>query len=301
MDVIGIGYSVVDYIGLVPRIPPFDDDTVTMLDFTESGGGQVATALVTLARLGATVGYVGILGDDPHGHLMRGEFIREGVDVTRLILEPGGRSHVSIILVEQGSAKRSIMTYRGTCGPLELTEADLDYVRSAKYLHLDGLHAPSALLAAQEARQEGVKVCLDINRVRPEARELVDLSDILIVPAAFAVAFTEENDLWAAGEYLLACQPATVVITRGVKGCLCLTEDEQCEQPALPVRAVDTTGAGDVFHGAFLFGFLQDWSLKATARFASAVAALKCRKLGGRSSIPDRSEVEAFLGCRDKL
>ena len=129
MDVIGIGYSVLDYIGLVPRIPPFDGDTVTMLDFTKSGGGQVATALVALARLGATVGYLGVVGDDHPGRFMRDEFIREGVDVTRMVLEPGARSHVSIILVEEGSAKRAIMTYRGTCRDLELTETDLAFLQ----------------------------------------------------------------------------------------------------------------------------------------------------------------------------
>jgi len=300
MDVIGIGYSVLDYIGLVPGIPPFDGETVTMLDFTKSGGGQVATALVTLARLGATVGYIGILGDDPHGHFMRDEFAHEGVDVSRLIMEPGARSHVSIVLVEQGSAKRAIMTYRGTCRPLELSEGDLDYVKSAEYLHLDGQHAHAAFLAAEEAREAGVKVCLDINRMSTEARQLVDLSDILIVPAGFAVAFTGENNLWVAGRQLLSCQPTTVVITRGPKGCLCFNKDEQLEQPALLVHTVDTTGAGDVFHGAFLFGLLQGWSLKATAGFASAVAALKCRKPGGRSGIPSRSEVEAFLSRGDK-
>lgn len=301
MDVIGIGYSVVDYIGLVPRIPPFDDETVTMLDFARSGGGQVATALVTLARLGATVGYVGIVGDDPHGRLMHDEFIREGVDVTRLILEPGARSHVSIILVEEESAKRSIMTYRGTCRSLQLTETDLAYIKSAKYLHLDGHNAQAALLAGQEAHKAGIKVSLDINKMRPEVQDLVDVTDILIVPAPFAATFAGGNDLHAAGHCLLSYQPAVVVITRGADGCLCFTKDQQFEHRALPVCATDTTGAGDVFHGAFLFGLLQGWSLKAIARFASAVAALKCRELGGRSGIPNPLEVETFLERAGKL
>ena len=294
-QVVGIGYSVIDYLGVVPTIPAFDDPTVTRTDFRVSGGGQVATALVTLARLRARAAYIGVVGDDDAGHHMRDAFVREGVDVSAMRHQPGARSHVSLVLVDQTTAKRAIMTYRGACSPLELDETARTLICGARFLHLDGHEGPTSVEAARLARAAGARVCLDVNKVRDDTAAQISLTDVLIVPESFASTLTGAEDEATAARALRDCGPEIVVLTRGKDGCLLLAAEGMYEQGAFPVTAVDTTGAGDVFHGAFTFGLLQGWNPQRTARFASAVSALKCTVMGGRTGIPTLAEVEAFL------
>ncbi|NIO69688.1 MAG: hypothetical protein GTN71_11830, partial [Anaerolineae bacterium] len=160
MDVVGLGYCSLDYLGIVPGRPEFDADTVSLSDFAKSGGGPVSTALVALARLGARTGYMGVLGKDEGGAFLKGEFEREGVDLSRLRVQAGARSQICIVLVEAGTGRRSILCYRAK-GELALDEADRTYISSARYLHLDGHHMDAAITAARWARADGVKVSFD--------------------------------------------------------------------------------------------------------------------------------------------
>ena len=294
MDVVGLGYCSLDYLGVVPGRPEFDADTVSLTDFAKSGGGPVSTALVTLARLGARTGYVGVLGTDEGGVFLKGEFEREGVDLSRLRVQAGARSQICMVLVETGTGRRSILCYRAA-GDLVLDEADRTYLSSARYLHLDGNHMGAAITAARWARADGVKVSFDANRPRPRLDELLPLVDVLIASERFSPAYTAQEDPVRAGRSLLEMGPEIVVITLGAEGCLCLWEDQAIPVPGFQVDVVDTTGAGDAFHGAFLYGLLQGWELERTAVFANAVAAINCTHLSGRAGLPSLSEVEAFL------
>ena len=295
MDVIGLGYAGWDYLGIVPQTPQFDASTMTLAGFARSGGGPAATALVTLARLGARTGYLGVLGDDESGKQALADLRHKGVDTSHVVIRPGARSHTCMVLVEAATGRRSILCERGTLGKLVLTLADHRYISNARFLHLDGQFMDAAITAARWAKKSGVRVSLDANRPRPQLDKLLPLVHVLITSTGFPAAFTGLADLTQAMRALRAAGPETVVVTLGQEGCTYLEGDKSRHVPAYPVKVIDTTGAGDAFHGAYLFGLLQGWQGRQTARFANAVAGLNCRALGGRAALPTLTEVQAFL------
>ena len=294
-------------------------------DFAISGGGPVSTALVTLARLGARTGYVGAIGDDAAGLSLRRAFEEEGVDISHLRVRPATRSPVCICLVQADTGKRVILCYRGTAGEVNLEPADRSYITAARILHLDGHHMDAAITAARWMHEAGATatvspkatVVLDANRPRPRLDELLPWVDVLITNSHFPGAYTGEALLEQAVRKLLwsvttsrhgsggtatasrqtggGTGPGLVVSTLGERGCLCATAEGQSHVPGFEVPVVDTTGAGDAFHGAFIFGLLQGWALERTATFANAVAAVNCTALGGRAGLPRLPEVEEFL------
>ena len=295
LDVVGLGYASWDYLGIVPRPPVFDADTMTLTGFARCGGGPVATTLVTLARLGVKVGYLGVLGDDESGRQALADLRREGVDTSRVVVRPGARSHTCLVLVETGTGRRSILCDRGTLGELPLTDTDRGYIIKARFLHLDGQFMAAAITAARWAREAGVRVSFDANRPRPRLDELLPLVDVLVTSTSFPAAHTGHDDLARATRALCALGPETVVVTLGPEGCAYLEGGRVVGVPGFAVDVVDTTGAGDAFHGAYLFGLLQGWEVGETARFANAVAALNCRALGGRGGLPTLAEVRALM------
>lgn len=295
LDVVGLGYCSWDYLGILDDIPEFDAPTVTLDDFAISGGGPVSTALVALARLGARTGYIGVLGDDSAGTASRQAFEQEGVDISRLRLRQGARSPVCICLVQARTGKRLILCYRGTAGEVEIEEDDRQYITTARFLHLDGHHMQAAITAAQWMRAAGGTVVLDANRPRARLHELMPWVDVLITNAHFPCAYTGTTDRVQAAHQLLGLGPRLVVTTLGSEGCLCVTQQREWRDPGFPVDVVDTTGAGDAFHGAFIYGLLRNWELPRIATFANAVAAMNCTALGGRSGLPRLADVEAFL------
>ena len=300
-DVIGLGFAVRDTIGLVPHLPELDEGVI-LEDLTLQGGGPVAQALVTLARLGASVGFVGRLGDDAVGEEIRTGLAEEGIDLSFLQIEPGARSPQSMILVDKPTGKRSICAFPGTAGDIDLDDDTLAYLGSGRFLHLDGHSPEAALTAANAAFRRGVRICLDagagasIDPMLP----LVEATTVLIAAERFAMGVASNGAVESGAAHLLHMGPEIVVVTRGEQGSSTWTRDTAFSTPGFPVTAVDTTGAGDVFHGAYLYGLLQGWDLVSTAEFAGAVAALKCTRLGGRAAIPRLPEVMDFLAERGR-
>jgi ribokinase len=139
-------------------------------------------------------------------------------------------------------------------------------------------------------------VCLDVGSLREGVQRVFPYVDHLIASKRFACGFVKTSDPFEACRALMGKDFKTVVVTVGEEGCVCAAKDKIFHSPGFRVKAVDTTGAGDVFHGAFIYGLLKKWSLKRTTRFANACAAMKCRKLGGRAGIPTLREVEGFMG-----
>ena len=299
MDVVGLGFTTLDHIGIVPHLPRLDEGQ-PMSAFSRQGGGPVAQALVTLARLGATVGFVGRVGDDEAGVIMRRDLLAEGVDVSRLEVESGATSPQCVILVHQPTGKRSICVHRGSAAPVPAEGLDLAYLCAGHFLHLDGSSPDAALVAARAARAAGVRTCLDAGGPGPRLVELVALTDVLIAGERFATSVADDGDYRMGAARLLAMGPDLVVVTRGEHGAFTQTATIAFHTPAFVVPVVDTTGAGDVFHGAYLFGLLHGWDLPAMAEFASAAAALKCIQLGGRAGIPRLNAVLSFLDERGR-
>lgn len=299
-DVVGLGCACVDFLGVVPYMPGLDDE-IQMLAASRQGGGEVATALVALARLGSTASYVGQIGDDPSGDLIATEFEQYGVDTSHLLVERGATSQTSIVLVDDESGKRTILGVPFTASEIAPDQIRPGFVEKARYLLLDGTARQAALEAARRARSAGVPVVLDADVVAldSEIEALLDLTDILIPSKSFSQRFTGTENVEKALETFRTFGASIILITLGEEGCVCYADGDTFHTPIFEVDVVDTTGAGDVFHGAFVRGLLQDWELPQTVEFAAAVAAIKCAKLGGRAGIPTAGEAASFLAGRE--
>jgi sugar/nucleoside kinase (ribokinase family) len=306
-DVVGLGYNAYDTLGiaLVDEMPAFDDVRgIHLADWVHDGGGPVGTALTAAARLGAQTGYVGVLGDDAEGRFLHDLFVREGVDVSHLRMSGDAGTNVCFILVQASTGKRAIFCHRRVdARALTLDEADRAYIQAARALHLDSQFLPAAIQAARWAREASVKVCFDGNHPRPGLDELLPLVDWLVVAETFPAAYTGLDDPQQAAQALLATfaslstslGPELLVVTQGERGCEVWTRDDHLIAPGFAVQVVDTTGAGDAFHGGFLYAMLQGWDLQRAVTFANAVAALNCQTLGGRRGLPSLAQVEALL------
>ncbi|MDE2726765.1 MAG: PfkB family carbohydrate kinase [Gemmatimonadota bacterium] len=286
-DVVGLGCACLDFLGVVPHLPD-QDDQVWMSDSTQQGGGMVSTALVTLARLGVSTAFVGKVGNDMAGRAVKEEFDLYGVDSVHLVVEPGATTPVSMILVDESTGQRTIMA-GGTTVEMSPSEIPTGMIADAKYLHLDTTGRQAALAAAEIARGSGVPVVLDADSLsRPQdIEDLLRATDYLIASQVFAEALTGRSDPVEAAKSLAGYGSSVTIVTLGEAGSLTLADGRSFYTPAFPVEVVDTTGAGDVYHGAYIFGLLQGWCREKTAVFSSAVAALSCTRLGGRSGIPD--------------
>jgi len=248
-----------------------------------------------MRRLGLGTAYIGKVGDDRFGERMLEELRREDVDVSSVVVERGATSQFAFIMVDEATAARTILWTRGSVSRLAAREANLDLVRSARALFIDDLEPEAALAAARQARAARIPVLIDAGSLREGVRELLPLCDYLLASEHFASQISGGWDLRAALEALAAFGPKASVVTLGEKGCAFLSGDDVVEVPGFAVKAVDTTGAGDVFHGAYLFAVLEGLDTMRACVFANAVAALKCRKLGGRAGIPTLAEALAFL------
>jgi ribokinase len=247
------------------------------------------------------VGYVGTAGTDEIAELKIQSLRGNAVDVSRLVVREGPENQVVIVHVNEETGERVFSGLR-TFGeaPLAPSELDREYLTQAEYLHLDGSHFEAALQAAQWMRETGRQVVIDCAKTdgRPAGERIVELVrhvDVLICGSGFGQSLTGYTDLAQAAETMLALGPRIVVQTEGEAGSHTTTVNDSFHTPAFPVKVVDTTGAGDVFHGAYLAGLLRQWDLRSVAWFATGVAALKCTKLGGRRGIPSFEETVAFL------
>jgi len=293
--VTGVGTAVVDYVGVVDQFPG-PDTQVELKTFSKQTGGNVATAMVTLARLGAQASFLGKFGDDELGKMVHAGLTANQVDLAGSLVEVGGSMGFAFIIVEAGTGKRTILWTGEGKSHLAPDELNRETILASRYLHLDHYSMDAAIAAARIAKEGNVQVVLDAEGLPSGMEDLLPMVDVLITCASFAYEFTGADNCNAALDALLEKTAAhTVAITAGEQGSYCRTANDTHRQLAFPINAVDTTGCGDVYHGAFIFGLLQNWPLARIAEFSSAAAALNCRGLGGQSAIPDRKEVDAFL------
>ena len=303
LDVVGLGLSTVDILMRLSDMPTWERGGA-LSDLCFDGGGPVGTALAAAARLGAHAGYVGTCGNDAVAALRLQFLTRYGIDVSRVVTRPAPEKQVIIVYVQADCGERVFASAPMGDVALKPEELDREYITSAAYLHLDGFHLEAALQAALWMHAAGKTVVLDAGKTRgeisPGMQSLVAVTDILICGSGFGPALTGKQDLWQAGEEILGRGPRLVVQTEGADGCYTTTPSERFHTLAFKVEVVDTTGAGDVFHGAYIFGLLQGWDYPTIARFATAMSAIKCTCLGGRSGIPGFAEVQKFLEIRGK-
>jgi ribokinase len=296
MYVSGIGQCSLDYLFEVDTYPP-PDTKKEFLTLHEESGGPVATALVALSRLGIPCRFNGITGDDDAGKKIRASLEKENIDVSGLFKRRNATSQIAFIAIEKGSARRTIFWKRPSGKALRKKELPNDLFAHTRFLLLDGLMHEVSLYAAGRARELNIPVMLDAGRARPGMIEIARSCDYVVASEEFA------RDLeWKLTEQGLSIQRMLLgvkilTVTLGHHGSVTVSGDGFIRMPAFTVDAVDTTGAGDVFHGGYLYGLLQGWELTNVLLFASALAALKCRKVGGRAGIAKLAEVRDFLSA----
>jgi sulfofructose kinase len=294
MEVIGVGGKCcVDILAHIERLPK-ENDMLEILEYSCQGGGRVATAVVTLARLGVKTGMVGVVGGCSYGKFCLDDFVYNGVDISRMIIDEGSQNSMSIVLSEKQMHSRAILHYPGTTRRLAIDDLDKEYITSARYVHLTNA-TPAAVQTALWASEKGLKVVFDAEKYSSEMENIIPLIDVFIASEHFYCSLFQDKN------YKINCKkiqdrgPEIVAITLGEKGCVVLDKDDFYRVPSFTVNVYDTTGAGDVFHGAFIYGLLQKWNTWKIARFASAVSAIKCTRIGGRAGIPDINTVNKFL------
>ena len=292
-DIVGIGVCTVDHIVTVPRLPKRNEN-MRALSYTRELGGLASIALIAAARLGASAKIIGRVGDDENGEFIRATLDREGVDVGRLLRQPGTESHVSVILVDEATGERSIITRPPTGAPISLGEISREEITGARVLFVDAVNALT-MLAARWAREAGMRVVLDPGSPYTEIRPLLDLVDVPIVPEAWARALMPAEPPGSVAGRLVAEGADIAVVTLGERGSVVCWAGGRADIPAYDVEVADTTGAGDAYHGAFMYALLHAWDVPRMARFASAVGSLNCRAVGGRSALPRLDEVETLL------
>lgn len=293
-DVVGVGLNAVDFLCVVPHLPAFDTK-LRMSRFLLAGGGQVATALVALARWGLRCAYVGKVGGDELGRFALGELEREGVDTRWVSVARGSASQCAAILIEEASGERTIVWHRPKASELAADEVPLEALASCRALLVDGHEAEAALAAAEAAKKSGALVVLDAEELSPLTGELLGLTDHCIGTEEFTRAYSGGEDLLEGLRAVRDAGPAVAGVTLGRGGSATLDEAGLAARGGFRVPVVDTTGCGDVFHAAYLFGLLEGRSPVERLDFANAAAALKCRELGGRAGIPTLEELKAFL------
>lgn len=300
-DAVGLGLNSVDLLCLVDRFPEFNTKGA-LREVSRQGGGQAATAMAALARLGMKTAYIGAVGDDEEGAFSLESLRGEGVNVEGVAVQPGRASQFAVIIVQrEGDGEerggRTIMWRREVMlGPEEVSE---NIVKSGRVLHLDGHSIEAEIKAARWAQEAGIPVSFDAERVLPGTEELVSLTDHLVASEDFPAAFTGLDEPAAALRKIRSAGPRVAAMTLGSRGALAYDGERFYESPGFPVEAVDTTGAGDVFHAGYLYGILQEFDLPRTLQFANAVAALSCRNLGGRAGLCGREDVDKFIDERN--
>ena len=293
-DVVGMGLNSVDFLTVVPEFPTLNAK-MKILRFSKQGGGQVATALVALSRWGVKTKYIGKVGDDELGSFSLNSIRQEGVDISSVTIEPGTTNQFAVIIVDGVSGERTILWDRDEKLMYREGELQKEEVCSGKILHLDGHDIKAAIQCTHWAKGERIPTVIDIDKVEPLTSELIREIDFVITSSRFPTLMTGISDREKA---LIELQKQTrgfLCATLGQEGAMALVDGEILHVKGFKVNAVDTTGAGDVFHAGFIYGLLQNWELVTILRFANAVAALKCRDLGGRKDIPTLGEAQKIL------
>ncbi len=296
-DITGVGYSCLDRICTIDDYPP-EDGSTHISQIQTQGGGAAATAVVAASRLGKKTTFIGLAGFDGASEDIRKLFEMDGVDTSNLVKTEGITGLQSFVMVDPKSGSRTKFPQRDEQPPIKWTAQLESVIASSKAIHLDGTHHENAMEAARIAKKHGVLISLDGCHLKGDNSlnlELAKMADILIMNYRYPVRVTGIQDY---DQALLECAKwgAKVVIgTKGSEGCRAVIDGRVEYFPAFKVKAVDTTGAGDVFHGAFLAGWLDGMGLKECIRFASAVAALKCTAFGGRAGIPSKEAALRFM------
>lgn len=286
--VVGVGLATVDLLTVAPRL---DDRVVELSVFSMQGGGSTGSMLATLAVLGAQTRYYGRVGDDDFGRFVLRGLKELQVDTSAVSVERGKVSPVSLVHIDELTRKRKILFSRGSLSPLLPRDLPRRLLDDAAVLCIDGYQPALQAAVAEKAREKGVTVILNAGHLVGGMGELLALSDVVIGSERFAGEFAPSDDIETSLREITRIGPRVAIITLGDAGAVALEGTKLVQQEAIDVFVADTTGAGDVFSGAFAYATLQGWPLEKALPFANAAAGLTCRSVGAQSGLPTLREV----------
>src|SRR3989442_8664914 len=296
-DAVGFGLNAVDHLIVVPEYPAFDTKT-RFIEYEKSAGGQTASAMTALQRLGLSTAYAGRFGSDEDGRFGLRAIQSEGVNLDFCETIDGADNQVAFIIIDARSGERTIIWDRDERLTYRPDEAPIELASRGRILHLDAHDPPACAVMARAAHEHGAIVTADIDNIYEGLPELLPLIDVLITSSEFPHRLSGISDERAALVEIKARYGCAVVgVTLGARGALVYNEGEFVRSPAfaVPGGCRDTTGAGDAFHAGFIYGMLRGEDLETCMKLGNAVAALKCRGLGARTALPTERELQEFL------
>ena len=297
-DLIGFGLATLDHLMLVESFSQTAGE-MRVKDFSVQGGGLVGSALVAASRLGVKTELWTTLGSGRIGEWIMAGLGEEGVGLSRVRRTDEGDGPLILVFVDGRTGERR---FQGGAWPKakDPYPLELDRLDAARCLLVDGSRPDEAPIAARHAREAGVPVVADLSGVDGRQRAIAENVDYLVVDENCARRAAGAGDWESACGALMELGPRAVVLTLGAEGCVYADGSGIRSRPAFEVDVVDTTGAGDCFHGAFCAGLIKGLDLEGTVELASAAASINCRSLGGRAGLPTTDEVEAFLKERNR-
>jgi len=294
-DVVGVGLNATDTLILLSRFPayggkaPFEREVL-------SPGGQVASTMVTCAKLGLRAKYIGTLGDDERGAIQLESLRGSGVNLDDIEIRANCANQSAYILVDQTTGERTVLWHRDDCLRIDPASLTVDKIACARLLHIDGHDTPAVSRAAEIARRHQIPVSVDVDTIYPGFDHVLPNVDYLVASSEFPSRWTREPDPFRAlamiqDEYGMR----VAAMTLGAHGALARVDGRFIYSPAFIVDCVDTTGAGDVFHGAFCYSVIESMPVREALEFSNAMAALNCTALGARGHIASLPEAQAVM------
>ena len=292
-DVVGVDMPCIDLNLNINTFPqPNGGARVNQLSW--QGGGKVATGMVAAARQGARCAMLGAAGDDIFGCFCVDDFNRHGIDTESFAVRKGESTSLSVVLSDRETGGRSFVFRPGSAPRYQMDDFDLRYLRSTRYFFICSADEDT-LTALYIARESGARVVVDSDQYSERMMTHIDQLDYFIASEFVYNHLFKDDDYEKNARFLLRQGPKAVLFTLGDQGCAGVSEEGYFRLPAYPVDVVDTVGAGDVFHGAFIAAMLDNCSVKEAALRASATAAIKCTCIGGRAGIPNRRVLFKFM------
>ncbi len=299
-DVVGLGLNATDTMLIVPHFPayagkvPFEEEHL-------SPGGQVASALVACARLGLRAKYIGAVGDDERGRVQLESLQGTGINLDHVLVRAGCPNQTAYIIIDRSTGERTVLWRRDDSLKVRPEEITEEMIASARLLHIDGHDTPAVARAAEIARSHGIPVTVDVDTIYHGFDKVLPNVDYLIASSEFPTAWTGETDPFRALEIIQERYGMKVAaMTLGAHGALARENGRFHYAPAFVVNCVDTTGAGDVFHGAFCYAVLQGMEMPEALNFSNAMAALNCTALGARGGIRGLDDVSALMARAER-
>ena len=294
-DVVGVGLNATDTLLLLPKFPAY----AGKVPFTEelmSPGGQVASAMVACAKLGLRAKYIGSVGDDERGRIQIESLLGQGINLDHVQRRVNCPNQSAYILIDHTTGERTVLWRRPECLRIDPEEITPDQITCARLLHIDGHDTPAVARAASIARAHEIPVTVDVDTIYPGFDRVLPNIDYLIGSSEFPTGWTGEQDPFKALELIQNRYGMRVAaMTLGADGALARCAGRYIYSPAFVVNCVDTTGAGDVFHGAFCYAVLQGWSMADSLDFSNAMAALNCTAIGARGRIATLEQARSLV------